>query len=437
MTPAVLNTAGFRFEPGEHIGDRFVVAAWDESDPVWPVRAVDALDSDRAVQLAVRALGPWSSIRDAPSSACESVWADTTPEQLPMVTCPRLRHGGGVLELVVTPDLPPALSPLPASSPEFRSVDLLGVDFDGDTLTTAPATVLRTLASLDRLHHAAQTVEVLHASRLAHGALDATSFRRGPKGQTCLRPVPGWHQDAARKDPADEQDRDLLSLQHLVREVMSSDVGVQGVEQVLEAVSPGDPHFRGRFLLLIRGVIGQRENGAADNCGVGSWRNALNRVIGEIEAAWLTEAARGHRRQLISSLFVGDHDTVLANAQSSPDPWCIELARLLRQRQSLAANGYHQWRANARDLPLGTCAQQMIELVGRGYDLPESPPIDVLCRRLIGSTHQLREAAAGVRGRDWAHAHSALSAASSLDPVNTALVGLTTLTAHLYTQTKD
>lgn len=440
MIPIVLNLKGFRFEPGERVGERFEIVAWDESDPAWPVRAIDRCDGDRPVRLAVQAIGPWSSVKDAPGSYRDADWPDACPPGLmPVMTFPRIRHGGGELAVTVTRDYPAALAIHgPPSAPTKTPSNGQSPSSAGEqaALFDASPSQLRQLACLVRLHEVTQALADLHMAGHAHAAIDAAAFRRDPKGRACLRPVPGWHLAQPSCGVEEEKACDLSRLQRIVVQAVSSRAsGTSDSERPVSAMHSGELESAVRD--AFRSVIYQRYRRTKDNPGIGSWRTALDTLIRRMEAAWLSGPARERRRTLIGQLLSGDHDIVLTGTDTSADPWCIELAETLRRRRVQTSDDYRQWRASCHELPLQACAEQLIELIGRGYALPEPPPIESMDGRLAGSAHHLREAAAGIRGRDWLRAHQALSAASSLDPANLSLAGLSTLAAYLNTHGKD
>lgn len=440
MVPTVLNLKGFRFEPGERVGERFEIIAWDESDPAWPVRAIDSCDADRPVRLAVQAIGPWTSLKDVPGSCRDAVWPDDCPPGLmPVMVFAKLRHGGGELAVTVTRDYPAALAIHgPPSAPTKTPSNGESPSSAGEqpALFDASSSQLRQLAWLVRLHEVTQALADLHMSGHAHTAIGVPAFRLDPNGRVCLRPVSRWHLAHPSSGVEEDKARDLGRLQRMVVQAFfSRESATSDNEWPASALHSGElePAVRDAF----RSVIHQRYRRTKDNPGIGSWRSALDTLIRRMEAAWLSGPARERRRTLIGQVLGGDHDIVLAGTDTSADPWCIELVETLRRRRVQTSDDYRQWRASCHELPLKACAEQLIELIGRGYALPEPPPIEALHRRLAGSTHHLHAAAAGINRRDWFIAHQALSAASSLDPANLTLAKLSTLAAYLNTHGKE
>lgn len=463
MTRIHLNTAAFRLEEGEYVARYFEIQSWDTTDFPWSARAINQRNGER-VQLAVQARGPWSSTQDNPSADLDWNWPESPiPSFLPIVIHKQVPHGGGVLDLAVTPDLPPAFSPAEHPNPETSSnTASSGESSEEPMFLPAPTWLLHRLGQLDRLYQVSPLVEALHEAGFAHGSLTRASFRVDPKGHPRLRPtlapgnapgrfpgiptigsrsrrehgeMSGWATSSSSLD-RDRQAQDLAAMRRLANEIL-----VVGMEPLATETSicqwlPSDSQHNA----LLRGqvkVVTQPSQEVVTPQRVADWRASLDQMIRTIEAAWLSGTASQKRRLLLHQLLTGDMQGVLRDGDGSVDPWCIEFAAALRDRQHQTTEAYRQWQIDQRDLPLHTSTEQLLELMGRGYSLPEPPPLDAMQRRLTSIIQHLREAASVMSRRDWPRTHIALAAASSLDPANTTLAGLGAITAQLADQRKE
>jgi hypothetical protein len=218
---------------------------------------------------------------------------------------------------------------------------------------------------------------------------------------------------------------------------MAIDTHSLDIETLIHQWLPADSQHSALFQKLLARVVSQPYEETPHPQSVVHWRASLDQLIHVIEAAWLSDNAAENRQVMLKRLLAGDTQAVLCQGDTSPDPWCIELAAAFHQRHYQTIEAYHQWQSDHRDLPLHASTEQLLELMQRGYSLLQPPPLDAIQRRLTGSIHHLREAASAMRRRDWTRTHLALAAASSLDPSNTSLVGLRAITAQCTDQRKD
>lgn len=460
MTRNQSNTAAFRLEVGECVAGCFEVQHWDATDHPWYARAIHQPTQER-VQLAVQVCGPWSSPPEGPLTDLDwNMPEPHTPGMLPVVIHTEVPHGGGLLDVAVTPDLPPAFPPVEHPTSQAACNTPSANEHSEEPLfLTAPTRLLNRLSPLDRLYRFSTRVEKLHEAGLAHGALTRTSFRIDPNGHPHLRPSPGtptpesglgspdrfperehtnisaWSRSHVSLDP-DRQAQDLAALQRLANEFLTLGTDTFGIQATTCQWLPSDSQHRDLFRGLAK-VVSQSGEETPQPESVLHWRKSLDQLIRVIEAAWLSDSAFQNRQVILKQLLAGDTQNFLLQGDTSPDPWCIELAAALRQRQDQTTEAYHQWQSDHRDLPLHTSTEQLLELMQRGYRLPQSPPLDAIQRRLTSSIHHLREAASAMQRRDWPHTHLALAAASSLDPANTTLAGLGAITAQLVHSRKE
>jgi hypothetical protein len=448
MTRVQFQTTAFRLEEGECVAGCFEIRHWDASDHPWFARAIHQ-PTQECVQLAVQVRGPWSSPQDKSSSDLDWSWPDSRiPGMLPIVIHTQVPHGGGILDIAITPDLPPAFSSAENPTPRTASNTLSSDDNSEEPrFLTAPTWLPHGLNQLDRLYRFSLLIEEQHEVGFAHGALTRASFRVDPKGQPHLRPalgnfsgreggdILGWSINQLSLDP-DKQTQDLAALWRLAGEILAIDTDSLDAETLIHQWLPPDCHHSDLFQGLVK-IVSQPCEETPNSRTVLNWRASLDQLIQVIEAAWLTDTAYENRQVMLKRLLAGDTQAVLHQGDTSPDPWCIELATALRKRRDQTTEAYHQWQLDQRDLPVQTSTEQLLDLMQRGYSLPEPPPFDAMQRRLTGSIHHLREAASAMRRRDWPRTHFALSAASSLDPTNTTLAGLGAITAQLVNQRKE
>lgn len=407
---------GFELEPGEVIGSRFRVKQYNRLDAAWPVTAVDLHYDDLPVQLAIIAQGPlWPD--SAEVEDWDAPWPQPQPTPLlPMIHCPRLRHGGGVLAVCATVHLEPA-----ATGPGHAQGDLedLGEAPVCDEVIDAPRLVSQQLARLRLLLALSSTLEQAHLSYKAHGDLTGMDFRRGPEGRVFLRPATPWNGCVGPAHRAMAADR--AALQRMVCEVTSKSGGSGTLEDALGLPRNEAGLIRGR----LRAVLQRQFRTAGTGGDTATWRLALAQLIHEIEAATLTNTARSLRQATVESLLLGRVEDALETASASPDPWCNDLHQRLEDRRGQTHAEYGDWLSSASERPLLEGCEQLAKLMGRGFTL-HSPPVSALDQRLKTCALHLRQAATAIQGRSWQQARHALSAATSLDPANSNLASLMT-----------
>lgn len=414
MTNTTATIEGFELEPGEVIGSRFRVERANRLDTAWPVIAVDLEHDHLPVQLAVRPLGPLRKDESA-VEGWDEPWPESHPScQLPMIHCPRLRHGGGVLAVCATVHLAPAIT---GSCHTEADLELLGEPAVGDEVVDAPSWVLEQLIHLRLLHKVSDTLERLHHSHQAHGDLTGMDFRRGPEGGVLLRPAPLWNRSVGPVNRAMALDR--AALQRMVCQAASNPGDLYPHENVLGLVHDEEGVIRAR----LRAVLQRKFRSPGAGGDTAAWRLVLAQLTREIEAAVLTDTARSLRQAFVESLLLGQVEDALEMASASPDPWCHDLHHRLEDRRAQTHAEYEDWLSSASERPLLEGCEQLSKLMRRGFTLP-APPVPELDQRLRTCSLHLRQAATAIQRRAWQQARHALSAATSLDPANPNLASL-------------
>lgn len=415
MSPCDPALRGFVLEPGEVLGDRFLIQRWDSSDPAWPALALDFRSNRLLVQLSAHPVGPWFPDTQVVNDWTEPWPKTSTEDLLPMIHCPALLHGAGVLAVYATPYREPVLAGHHGSCEE--SDDSQSDTSTYDQIIAAPERLRQQIRHLHLLHQASATLETLHRSHQAHGMLSWRDFRRGTEERPTLRPAPTGQESV--RVPSSRL-ADLAALQHFVLETMPPD-------RLAHDALLGHESDNARLVRAsLRAVLHRRFRSGQNGVGITAWRHAVQQLLNALTTCVLTDSARSTRHDVIAALLGGEMDHAIELTSVCPDPWCGELHHHLEVRRDRTHAEYADWTRQEATQPLLERCEQLLHLIHQGFVLPTPPPIPALDGRLTTCELHLREAASAIRKRSWRQARYAIGAATCLDPVNTPLATLRT-----------